>query len=63
MSTTKFRRPADTCPSAHGDDCPMETGIRRVPLASYVGSAIEDYDFFSYGTAAALSFPPCSFQT
>ena len=32
------------------------TPIRRVVLASFIGTTIEWYDYFSYGTAAALVF-------
>lgn len=35
--------------------------LRNICLASYVGSAIEFYDFFIYGTAAALVFPTVFF--
>lgn len=35
---------------------PPQVSIRRVVLASFVGTAIEWYDFFLYGTAAALVF-------
>ena len=37
--------------------------IRAVLLASFVGTAIEWYDFFLYGTAAALVFGPLFFPT
>ncbi len=37
--------------------------VRRVVLASFVGTAIEWYDFFLYGTAAALVFPKLFFPT
>ena len=35
--------------------------IRRVAFASFIGAAIEWYDFFVYGTAAALIFPKLFF--
>jgi metabolite-proton symporter len=34
----------------------MEKSLRRVVLASFIGTAIEWYDFFLYGTAAATVF-------
>src|SRR5688572_11026620 len=33
------------------------SSIRRIAFASFVGTAIEWYDFFIYGTSAALVFP------
>src|SRR5438128_11274280 len=38
------------------DDPKKATSIRAVILASFIGTAIEWYDFFLYGTAAALVF-------
>lgn len=36
---------------------PADAGMRRVAIASCVGTTVEFYDFFVYGTAAALVFP------
>ncbi len=35
---------------------PTESSVRRVVLASFIGTTIEWFDFFIYGTAAALVF-------
>ncbi len=35
---------------------------RKAALASWIGSAVEYYDFFVYGTAAALIFPKIFFS-
>jgi MFS transporter, MHS family, shikimate and dehydroshikimate transport protein len=42
-----------------GDDYigQQQTSIRQVAFASFIGTAIEFYDFYVYGTAAALVFP------
>jgi MFS transporter, MHS family, shikimate and dehydroshikimate transport protein len=39
------------------------TPVARVVAASFIGTAIEWYDFFLYGTAAALVFPRLFFPT
>jgi MHS family shikimate/dehydroshikimate transporter-like MFS transporter len=47
--------------NAHID--PTMKSIRPVILASFIGTAIEWYDFFIYGTAAALVFNQLFFPT
>jgi MHS family shikimate/dehydroshikimate transporter-like MFS transporter len=39
-----------------GEGTGQTSSIRQVALASFIGTAIEWYDFFLYGTAAALVF-------
>jgi metabolite-proton symporter len=42
---------------------PENPRIARVVLASFIGTTIEWYDFFIYGTAAALVFPTLFFPS
>jgi MFS transporter, MHS family, shikimate and dehydroshikimate transport protein len=44
-----------------GEDAGMPTSIRKVVVASFIGTTIEWYDYFIYGTAAALVFPALFF--
>jgi MFS transporter, MHS family, shikimate and dehydroshikimate transport protein len=45
------------------DNTQRPTPIGRVVLASFIGTSIEWYDFFLYGTAAALVFDKLFFPT
>ncbi|MCW6008179.1 MHS family MFS transporter [Micromonospora sp. CPCC 205371] len=45
-----------TAPTATVEPVPASVELRRVVTASLVGTALEWYDFFIYGTAAALVF-------
>jgi MHS family shikimate/dehydroshikimate transporter-like MFS transporter len=44
-----------------GENVEHSASIRKVKLTSVIGTTIEWYDYFIYGTAAALAFGPLFF--
>jgi MHS family shikimate/dehydroshikimate transporter-like MFS transporter len=44
-----------------GEDTGMPTSIRKVVVASFIGTTIEWYDYFIFATASALFFPDVFF--
>src|ERR671914_84946 len=44
-----------------GEDAGVPSSIRKVVASSFIGTTIEWYDYFIYGTAAALVFPTLFF--
>ncbi|MFH8469127.1 MFS transporter [Streptomyces sp. NPDC017991] len=55
MSTTPpASTPPATTASTPQPEAPQPSNMRRVATASFIGTAIEFYDYYIYGTAAAL---------
>jgi len=53
----------ETTAGLHIEEPEQRKQVRRAVIASTVGTSIEWYDFFLYGTAAALVFPKLFFPT
>src|SRR5215213_9016065 len=51
-----LQRQQGGCAMTSGDQTSERSSIRQVVAASFIGTSIEWYDFFLYGTAAALVF-------
>ncbi len=47
--------------SIGGENTGMPTSIRKVVVASFIGTTIEWYDYFIFVTAASLIFPDVFF--
>ena len=53
---------ADTnTPNQGRDEAHQQSNMRKVAMAALAGTSIEWYDFFLYGSAAALVFPTAFF--
>lgn len=65
IPATESSRAVATAEAVIADDSDVvpSTGSRRSAMASTVGAIVDWYDFFLYGTAAALIFGPVFFPT